>query len=78
MPVPPVFHSNYNNQPLVVIVRTKPTNAPSTTIILDPTTEPTAAPTVDQTSREPVMIRPTIAPSTTNSLDSTVISIETV
>jgi len=80
MSVPPVFHSNYYNLPLVVIVRssTKPTHAPTTTSILDPTTEPIAVPTADQTSHRPVMFRPTIAPSTTNSLVPNVISIDTV
>ena len=78
MSVPPVFHTNHDNQPLLVFVRAKPTHALSTTSILDPTTEPIAVPTADQTSHRPVMFRPTIAPSTTNSLVPNVISIDTV
>ena len=89
MSVPPVFHSNYYNLPLVVIVRssTKPTHAPTTTSILDPTTEPIAVPlttepiavpTTDHTSHRLVMVRPTIVPSATNSLVPNVISIDTV
>ena len=81
MSVPPVFHSNYDNKPLVVIVRlsTKPTHAPFTTEPRTaPSTEPIAVPTADQTSHRPVMVRPTIAPSTTNSLVPNVISIDTI
>jgi len=78
MSVPPVFHTNHDNQPLLVFVRAKPTHVLSTTSILDPTTEPVAVPTADQTSHRPVMFRPTIAPSTTNSLVPNVISIDTV
>ena len=81
MSAPPVFHSNYDNKPLVVIVRlsTKPTHAPFTTEPRTaPSTEPIAVPTADQTSHRPVMVRPTIAPSTTNSLVPNVISIDTI
>jgi hypothetical protein len=56
--MPPVNQA-ISNQPLLVIVLPKPTHAPSTTSILDPSTEQAAAPT-EEPSSEPTNEYPAI------------------
>ena len=58
-PVVPPVNQAIRNQPLLIIVLPKPTHAPSTTSILDPSTEQAAVPT-EEPSSEPTNEYPVI------------------